>query len=297
MQLLVVDAFIVPLEDIIVQPFTGRVVRQILFKIAERVNASELLDALSSSAPHKPYSITPLYLNGIPLYKSPGKSSPICLKKGVRYSFRASFIVKDIDTIKILYGFLEDIEIYNSRRVRVNIARTEILDENALGVSLKPKNLITLCFETPTLLQLPKLRRRSRVNRYLLFPLPSLIIRSLKESWNKYAEKKVSIASWRANYALVAVDYSLKPVTVFYDSRKKPRGFVGYTTYRVMTWSPRMLGDLSRLLHYATLTNVGKSRSIGFGVTTIASYKQGRCRKILDALGTGNKPAGARVPL
>ena len=283
MQILKVEAVVTPLEDTIVQPFTGRVVRQILFKVAEKVEARELLEFLSSSAPRKPYSITPLYRGGVPVFRTPSDSKPLCLRKGLEYGFRACFVVRSLDIIKVLYGFLEDVEIYGSKRVSVRITGTEILDETALGIPLRPKETITLCFETPTLLQLPKLRKKSKINRYLLYPLPSLMIYSLKENWNAYADWKIKMASWRANYAFVAVDHRIFPVTTIYDKERKPRGFIGYATYQIMTKSSKILEALSKLLHYATLTNIGKSRSIGYGVVSVTKLSQiSKCRKILE---------------
>ena len=59
MMVLTIRATLEPLENIVVQPFTSKVVRQILFKVAEATESKELIEVMSSNAPFKPYSITP----------------------------------------------------------------------------------------------------------------------------------------------------------------------------------------------------------------------------------------------
>lgn len=72
-----------------------------------------------------------------------------------------------------------------------------------------------------------------------------------------------------SNYASVEVDYSLKPVTVIYDERRRPRGFIGWVIYEHRRISPKLSRHLSRLLDYANYVGVGRFRSIGFGVVDV----------------------------
>ena len=271
MQVLKIEAVVTPLEDMIVQPFTGRVVRQILFKIAEKVEAAEFAELLSSKAPFKPYSMTPLYFNGRPLFKNRDEAKPLYLRRGREYVFRVCLIVKNLEFLKVLLGFLGYLELYGSKKAMVSIKGAEIFDETAIGLDLKPGKCVTVRFETPTLLQIPKIRKYSKVVRYMLFPVPSLLIYSLKKHWNAYAEDKVKIASWRANYALVPLDYRLKPITVIYDKKRHIRGFVGWVSYRISTKSKKLLKALGKLLKYGEFVNIGKSRSSGFGVVKIST--------------------------
>jgi len=270
MQVLSVEAVVTPLDDMIVQPFTGRVVRQILFKIAEKVEAVEFAELLSSKAPFKPYSMTPLYFNGRPLFKDKDEAKPIYLRRGREYVFRVCLIVKSLEFLKILLGFLGYLELYGSKKVMVSIRSAEIFDESTIGLDLKPGKCVTIRFETPTLLQIPKIRKHSKIVRYMLFPIPNLLIYSLKKHWNAYAEDKIKIASWRANYALVPLDYELKPITVMYDKKRYIRGFVGWVMYRVLTKSKKLLETFGKLLKYGEFVNIGKSRSSGFGVIKVS---------------------------
>ena len=273
MQILVVSAEIRPDQSFVVQSFTARVVRQILFKIAERIEAEWLTDVLASSQPNKPYAYTPLYYNGRPLYKRPEDTKPIVLEKGESYSFRVSVILRKLEDASILYGFLDRLELYGDKKVDLMITNVELLDEQVITLNLKPRARIVMKFETPTLLQLPKPRKYSKVNRYLPFPVPGLIFRSLKEHWNTYAEEKITSSSWRADYALVVETYRIKPYTVAYDAKRHIRGFVGWAQFRILTKGEKLLKALSKLLAYAQLMNVGKSRSSGFGVVKIENIQ------------------------
>jgi len=278
MMILTVKATLEPLENVIVQPYTSKVVRQVLFKIAEATESIKLIEVMSSNAPFKPYSMTPLYFNGRPLYKKPGDRDPVVLWAGRRYSFRSSFIISDVNDVNIAWGFMGTLNIYGNKRIRMYIDDIELLHEDALGIPVKYRRTLAINFETPTILQLPKLRKRSKVNRYTLLPIPSLIFYSLKELWNRYADSKIDVASWRADYSMLLMDYDIKPVTVLYDKKRKIRGFTGRTLYMIMTRSNRILSALSKLLHYATLFNVGKSRSIGFGVVTVHSFAKTKAK-------------------
>ena len=274
MQILVVNAEIIPNQSFVVQPFTARVVRQILFKIAEKTGAEWLSNSLASSQPNKPYAYTPLYYNGTPLYKRPENTKPLILDKGKKYSFRVSIILRKLEDTSILYGFYEKLKLYGEKNIDLMIAKVEILDEQVITLNLKPWERIVMIFETPTLLQLPKPRKPSKVNRYLPFPVPSLVFRSLKEHWNTYADEKITSSSWRADYALVVESYRIKPCTVAYDAKRRIRGFVGWTQFRIQTRGEKLINALSKLLAYAQLMNIGKSRSSGFGVVKVQPIKR-----------------------
>lgn len=271
MQILVIKAEIRPHTTFIVQPFTARVARQILFKISEKTKAEWLTEALASTAPNKPYAYTPLYLNGRPLYKRPGDNKVIVLKAGQLYTFQASIILRKTEDVSLLYGFLGQLELYGSNKVDIGIISAEVLDEQVVSMPIQYGTRILVRFETPTLLQFPKLRKASKTNRYLPFPLPSLMFYNLKNHWNTYAQEKVTSSSWRANYALVIENYRLCPCTVVYDANRRIRGFIGWTVFRVTTRGKKLLSALSKLLAYAQLINIGKSRSSGFGVVKVTS--------------------------
>lgn len=277
-KVLAIRAEIKTARSLVVQPYTARVVRQVLFKVAEETGADWLAEALRSNASNKPYAYTPLYTGTKPLYKDSNTDKPIVLYAGKSYTFNASIIINSIDDVKLLYGFAGQLELYD-KKVSLAIKSAEILDEQAIRLPLRYGERILLRFETPTLLQLPKPRKPSKVNRYIPFPVPSLIFRSLKQHWNAYASEKVTSSSWRADYALVVENYRLEPRTAYYDARRRIRGFVGWAQYRVTTHGEKLLAALSSLLAYAQLMNVGKSRSAGFGVVKARLLGEGRSRR------------------
>ena len=110
--------------------------------------------------------------------------------------------------------------------------------------------------------------------RYILFPHPFLIFWSLGTHWNTYAPPSLRIRDiWKLSYyaihALMEVDYDLKPITAVYNGKKGPRAFAGWVIYKFRGVSKRLNQKLLRLLDYANYVGVGKSRSIGFGMTKI----------------------------
>ncbi|RLE70590.1 MAG: CRISPR-associated endoribonuclease Cas6 [Thermoprotei archaeon] len=264
-----INAVLKPHSNIIIQPYSGRVVRQILFKLASILGLNDFLNILSSNAPFKPYSFTPLFLDGKPLYKSPDDSNPLILYADKRYRFTFSYILNNVDDIAFLKGFQDSVEIYGSRKIDLVLDRINVIDESMMDLGLKYGDYVKMVFVTPTLLQLPKIRKMSKINRYMLFPIPSLIFYSLKRHWNTYAEEKIRLETWRTNYSLRVVNYSLRPRTVLYDKNTEIRGFIGYTIFQILSRGKNILEKISKLLYYATIVNIGKSRSIGFGVTKI----------------------------
>lgn len=264
-----INAVLKPHSNIIIQPYSGRVVRQILFKLASILGLNDFLNILSSNTPFKPYSFTPLFLDGKPLYKSPDDSNPLILYADKRYRFTFSYILNNVDDIAFLKGFQDSVEIYGSRKIDLVLDRINVIDESMMDLGLKYGDYVKMVFVTPTLLQLPKIRKMSKINRYMLFPIPSLIFYSLKHHWNTYAEEKIRLETWRTNYSLRVVNYSLRPRTVLYDKNTEIRGFIGYTIFQILSRGKNILEKISKLLYYATIVNIGKSRSIGFGVTKI----------------------------
>jgi len=138
------------------------------------------------------------------------------------------------------------------------------------NLTLGRPNILKMNFISPVLLQLPSYGRFKN-GRHLLFPLPSIIIRSLLDHWNancgpdNVIRRSIYLQIY-SNYALVEADFNIKPVTVYYDGVRKPRGFIGWVVYEVRARRKKnAYNNLMRLLDYARYVGIGKSRATGFG--------------------------------
>ncbi len=281
-------------RDTPAQPYTGKTVRQALYKLAEETRVEELA-ALLEPGGRKPYSTTPLLASGKPLIKyRPGP--PLTLYAGKPYLFRLSLVTDRPALAELLVSLPARIEVYSTPAL-VSLQSINFYTEDTLRLGIRPAAKVKLEFLTPTQLQLPKLNKRSKKPRYTQIPEPRLILHSLRELWNLYAADKILTSPWRANYALTPTFLDVQTRSTIYDSSRKITGFTGTITYRVDTRGKKVLSMLDRLLALASLIGVGKSRGIGLGYTRvtlldnhprrIAERASRRGRRVLAAPNTG----------
>ncbi|GEM_PF-1576590 len=261
-----------PHRDTLVQPYTGKVVRQALYRLADAARLDYLASLLDEKGQYKPYSTTPLFLDGRPLLKTrPGP--PLVLRAGTSYRFRLSIISRDTHPSQILLALPARIELYDTAPATLALRSARLLPEDTLATPLKRGDTIAIDFVTPTQLQLPKINKKARRGRYVMTPHPYYLFYSLREMWNRYAEEKITSAPWRANYALLSTYVDIHSTAIQYDKKRTIVGFTGHTAYRVETRSTRLLHALSKLLALASLMGVGKSRGIGLGYVKVAVKK------------------------
>ncbi len=258
-----------PHRDIIVQPYTGKVVRQALYRLADAARLDYLARLLEEKGQYKPYSTTPLLLDGRPLVKA-GPGPPLTLRAGTSYRFRLSIISNDAHPSEILLALPARVELYDAAPATLALSAARLLPEDTVATPVRRGDTVALDFVTPTQLQLPKINKRARRGRYVMTPHPYYLFYSLREMWNRYAEEKITSAPWRANYALLSTYVAIRSTAIQYDKNRTIVGFTGRAAYRVETRSTRLLAALSRLLALASLMGVGKSRGIGLGYVKVA---------------------------
>jgi CRISPR-associated endoribonuclease Cas6 len=252
-----------PATDVIVPPFSAKASRLLMHRL------SLLYPELAQrQGPFKPVSITPILYNGSPLIKTEG-DRPLMLRAGEPYSFRATLIIDEGTTMDKLVS-LETPRVdgfFNSSIILDSITlQCKRFDELGLG----DVRLIKMRLLSPALLQLPSYGRHLS-GRHMLFPLPSLIVRSLADHWNAHCDVGHAISGpaylqFYANYALMEADYALRPVTVYYDKIRRPRGFMGWVLYEVRRRRRgKAFKRLMKLLDYARYVGIGRSRATGFG--------------------------------
>jgi CRISPR-associated endoribonuclease Cas6 len=260
-----------PLRKILIPPFSAKVSKTILYRI------SELYKRASDVSTHfKPVAVTPIYRGDQALFKVKGSRTYMMLEEGGNYTFSASLITNEATTLDKLVSLESPIVdgVYGSS-ISIEYINIEVRDFESFG--FRKPSAIKISFETPVLLQLPS-KRRYMSGRHFLFPIPSLLIGSLIEYWNRHCAasqivKNPYYLTVYSNYVLREADFEIRPVTVVYDESRLIRGFVGWVLYDLRTArNTRSLRTILGLLDYAQYVGVGRSRATGFGQLKLKSY-------------------------
>jgi CRISPR-associated endoribonuclease Cas6 len=266
--------YFIPLSDIIIPPFSSKVSRTIFMKIFHE----KIEKIVNERLAFKSIIFTPVYwIEGERfLFKSNDSNKILILKKNNKYCFYITMI-RSYDEI---FSFIQDfnlgseLELFNGKIVIENLSLEFKTFEN---IKIEDKELIKINFRTPVLISFPKgwikLNKKIPI-RHSLFPIPSFMIHGLAEHWNIHAPDDLKIpnmAKLRAysNYSLVEQDYDVKPITVIYDEKREPRGFIGWVLYKHRKLNQELDNHIIRLLDYANYVGIGRSRSIGFGVVKV----------------------------
>ena len=264
-----------PEGDVVVPPFTSKVSKTILIQI---LGDDSLLLGMRDPGGilRKPLIVSPVLNGGRPLFRIAGQNRIMRLRAGTRYAFRAS-AVGDPAVQRVLGALIDnlpveqDLKLFNTR---VSILDVDVVLRDLPDLGLPDAGAYRISFKTPTILQFPRpWRWRFDRARYCLLPHPHLIIWSLARHWNSLAPPPLRLDAWRlscyAGYALVEVDYDIRPVTAIYEGSSGPRGFMGWILFEHRKGNARLDGKLRALLDYANYVGVGKSRSIGFGMVEV----------------------------
>ncbi len=251
------------LGDTTIPPFSAKVSKLLMHKLSLLYKKSTSLPS-----PFKPVSITPLIHNGRALIKIHKGSSNLTLRKGELYSFRTTIIADEETEMNYLLDIKQQ-RIDNIFKSSISLDAIMIEVKGFDNLTLGEPKLLKINFISPVLLKLPAYSRLSN-GRHILFPLPSLMIRSLLDHWNANCDPDYVIRSRYvqiySNYALVESDFYIRPVTAYYDNVRRPRGFIGWVIYEIRARRKRKAyNDLMKLLDYARYVGIGRSRATGFG--------------------------------
>jgi len=266
--------YFIPLSNIIIPPFSSKVSRTIFMRIFHE----KIEKIVNERLAFKSIIFTPIYwIEGEKfLFKSNDSNKILMLKENNEYCFYVT-MVRNYDEI---FSFIQDfnlgskLELFNGKIVIENLS---LEFKSFKDMKIEDKELIKINFRTPVLISFPKgwIKLNKKIPaRHSLFPIPSFIIHGLAEHWNIYAPddlKIPNVAKLRAysNYSLVEQDYDVKPITVIYDEKRKPRGFIGWVLYKHRKLNQELDNHIIRLLDYANYVGIGRSRSIGFGVVKV----------------------------
>ncbi len=271
----------VPLDDWICPEFSGKVVKGFIHSVPE-LNYVKNIYSLPSKL--KPLSISPLIDNGKPLVGN----SKARIARGTELSFEIRIALPSMEDVSLVTQQFDCIVRFGNARFRVWLREVEIVNLDSVKIGLSRDCLVKLRFLSPVLLStklmappLPTfLRKVSRIRSYVLYPSVGHIFSYLTKLWNNlFPDAPVSrkyTSEWSAYFvgrlaevAIKVMDYSVKPLTVVYDAKRKPRGFVGWMLLEIPYLGRRIFDVFDKLLGLANLMGIGKSRAIGFGYAKI----------------------------
>ena len=255
-------------DDIVAPPFTSKVSRSLL---AEVLNM----------ATFKPKSliVSPVLHEDRPLFKTVNDGRGfITLKADLAYSFRVVAIGEHAS--KLLHQIMRR---FANKPVKLFTTKASILDvevsvRDLSELSMPDADFYRLDFLTPTVLQLPTPREPELFRKlkgrpiYLTFPDLRLIFWSLARHWNEFAPSSLKVKLKEieryALYAFPIINHKIRAITAMYG-RKGPRAFLGWIYCGHNRLSKRLDEQFLKLLEYANWVGIGKSRSIGFGMTKV----------------------------
>lgn len=275
--------------------FSGFAVRGVLYELLKSIDPmlSEELHGLKRLAP---ISTTPLTFE----YRSGGG-----LKEGSIVSFRITSL------LELLSVKLADYLINNpslSMNIKDAVARlTEVavstIEPKKLLENATPVEFFAVQFRSPTFFRrsmvtrccpscpVPRPKclrlRRPRRYRYVPFPDPYLMLRSLLRLWRKFTGVTLNYkeyVEWLLDGGVVASGYpALKTVRV-YEHPTTPKwsvGFKGIVYFNLPedTFDDKMARITDALLRFGEYSNVGANRTAGFGVIRYQPKKQQESRK------------------
>lgn len=266
-----------PLANMVIPPFSSKISRTLLINVLKEASPT-LVRSFASSESQKPVRVTPLFYKDYPLVKSEKDNKILMLRENVEYEFSSSIIGEKIvaEIVKLASLTPFKIEAF-TKKFALNLVNVEVKGFELMGLKLCKGERIGMRFVTPTLLQLPRVKNKEWGNKqvHILFPALNLIFWSLISHWNKFAPTKLRVTNVKklvtySNYSLIMVDHKIKPFTVVYDEKRRPRGFVGWALYKFEGGEEEFDKQLLRLLDYANYVGIGRSKSIGFGVVNIS---------------------------
>lgn len=260
-------------REVILPPFTSKASKTMVIRALE---SSRFKAALPDRGSRKPYMVTPLFRGGEPLIKLDEPSGVFTARPGEDYWFELRLVGDVLPLITSIASASSYVDVFNSK-AHLQVDHVVFKSFEQMGVDGDAK-LVRVDALTPVLLRVPT--PRGVEPKHSLFPIPSLMMYSLAIHWNKYAPGDLKIPDVQAlasyaDQAMVEVDYKLRPCTAIYDERRRPRGFIGWTLFKLRNLDDSLHRQLLKLLDYADYVGIGRSKSIGFGMVKVKWEKGG----------------------
>ncbi|MHA1616430.1 MAG: CRISPR-associated endoribonuclease Cas6 [Candidatus Njordarchaeales archaeon] len=199
------------------------------------------------------------------------------LNQGDEVSFGFALLGREMVNdlgIELLNKIFEDsrIKIGNATLVlkEVNINRVE-------RIQIQESERILIHFLTPTFF-----RKKGSAYRDL-FPAPRNVLTSVARIWKLLMEEEIDLEEIReiAENEIGVLMYKLRTSrTINLGKNRKAIGFIGKCVYE--TRDPKARNLMNRFLAIGEVTNVGGSRSLGFGVIKCTPITKEKLEKIMS---------------
>ena len=287
-----VDGFVVTvafrftaLRDAVLPPFTGRVLKHLLYTSECLRGLRRLYDSRRS---FKPVRLSVLRQGSRRLFQTveTADRGPLRVRAGASMTGVVSAYTRGdpfsavVDAAGCSGRLAAPLDSLAFEAIE---ARVEEASQLTAGIEAgRPFKLVIhtpLLIDTKVMSPPPLIGRRILKSRqaYRLLPTPAYIAAAATRLWlalvkgvtDLKAEAWIPYAVGRLSDILVAeIDYKIRPVTAIYgkdDNGKlrKPRGATGYIILEIL--KPRLAPILDKTLALAQHLGLGKSRSIGFG--------------------------------
>ncbi len=275
---------LIPLEDVVLPPFTSTVMKAIMLR-AECMEQLAWLYRLREAS--RPITVRVLKTqDGRPLYTVTGSRGELAVRRGEKLIGEVGFhVLPESTPIFPESECLGETVRLGGAAFRVFTLEADTAEVSSLGLS--PPERIVVELVTPTAIPIKllasSLSRRlvNSAKAYRLLPTPGYILgeaaRQMALTVMGSTPEEAARAGRRVALLmdpLVAeVDFNLRPVTAVYARRKRVRGVVGRLVLEPL--SARIAPQVWGLLRLASFLGLGKSRALGFGEVKV-SRSRGR---------------------
>jgi CRISPR-associated endoribonuclease Cas6 len=265
--------------------FSGRLVKSLIIS----VKGFESLHRFYASRGLKLFRATPLY-NCLTGYLVRG-----FVDAGEKLCFEVSFVSSDLGEVQKLASVDEAVNIFDAR-ARLEAVSVELVSPENLSIGFRDpgKQVIKMVFESPVILSVklmtppvPSIQRKvSRIKTmYVLFPSPAHICSYLVKLWLEAFPEIPIVPLYTKDWApylfgrlceitITFIDFSIKPVTIDYDEKRRIRGFVGWALLDVAPIDRKHIERIDKLFALANYLGIGKSRGVGFGKVKIVTVER-----------------------
>ena len=280
------------LGDAVLPPFTSKVVKSLLVRAGCLEPLRRLYEGAGS---FRPVTLRVLRtLGGRRLYKLAGGRRVLTARRGTVYLAEIDAVARGPGELGFFGCGGEEVDL-GFARVHLRLREAEV--RSLADLSLPETGVYRLGIHTPLLLttkiMAPRSWRSSGLGRllrraeeaYRLLPTPGYIMAQAMRQWVAMVrgeEADLSPAPYGvgrlADLLVAELDFRLRPVTALYGrsgegGARKVRGVTGYVVLRALHRS--IVPVMSRLLAFAGLVGLGKSRSVGFGEVEASALAPG----------------------
>ena len=208
-----------------------------------------------------PYSIRPIKPANITREQIKYYPQKLSIYQGKEYDFEITILDKEItqSMLKIL-----------TEREKLQLGsikfHTSYITLQKYGkIESQPQKKIQISFQSPTYF-----KSKDRPGILVLLPLPELIVASAARIWNKYIcnQYNVSTLIEKSKKQIKITAHKLRTIPPMKISKNRSMiGFIGKATYEIV--DNELAEIFTKLIRLAEITNIGGSRTAGFGVIKI----------------------------